>query len=55
MSFFLSKNGEQEGKIGPVRVVGINGRGEDIREGYMRVNMLHIVCTHICKWKNETC
>jgi hypothetical protein len=30
------------------------GRGEDIRKGCMRVNMVDMLCTHICKFKNET-
>jgi hypothetical protein len=31
-----------------------SGRGEDIRKGYKRVNMVEILCTHVWKWKNET-
>jgi hypothetical protein len=27
---------------------------EDIRKGCRRVNMVEILCTHVCKWKNET-
>jgi hypothetical protein len=30
--------------------VGTSGRGEDIR-----VNMVEIFCTHVCKWKNDNC
>jgi hypothetical protein len=26
-----------------------------IRKRYRRVNMVEILCTHVCKWKNETC
>jgi hypothetical protein len=37
------------------REVGTNGRGEDIRKGYRRVNMVQILCTYVCKWKNDTC
>jgi hypothetical protein len=29
--------------------------GEDIRKGCTRVNMVEILFTHVCKWKNETC
>jgi hypothetical protein len=36
-------------------VAGISGRGEDIRKGYKRVNMVEILGTHVYKWKNETC
>jgi hypothetical protein len=31
---------------------GTNGRGEDIRKRCRKVNMVEILCTHICKWKN---
>jgi hypothetical protein len=24
-------------------------------EGYRKVNMVEILCTHACKWKNKTC
>jgi hypothetical protein len=29
--------------------------GEDIRKGCRRVNVMEILCTHVCKWRNETC
>jgi hypothetical protein len=29
--------------------------GEERRKGCKRVNMLKILCTHVSKWKNETC
>jgi hypothetical protein len=29
--------------------------GEDVRSGSRRVNIVQILCTHICKWRNETC
>jgi hypothetical protein len=35
-------------------VVGTSGRGEDLRKGCKRVNMVGILGTHVCKWKNET-
>jgi hypothetical protein len=34
---------------------GTSGRRKDIRKGCRRVNMVEILCTHVCKWKNETC
>jgi hypothetical protein len=49
MSFFFSKSREQEDKTGPVWEVGTSGRGEDIRKGCRRVNMVGIFCTHGCK------
>jgi hypothetical protein len=54
MSFF-SKNGEKEGKTGPFWEIGTNGRGEDKRKGCKRVNMVEILCTHVCEWKDENC
>jgi hypothetical protein len=53
MSFF--KKREQEGKTGSVWGVSISGRGDDIRKGCRRVNILEILCSHVCKWKNEIC
>jgi hypothetical protein len=29
--------------------------GEDVGKGCRRVNMVQILCIHVCKWKNETC
>jgi hypothetical protein len=54
MSFFY-KSGEQEGITGSVFVVGISGKGEDVERGCRRVNMVPILYTHVCKWKNGTC
>jgi hypothetical protein len=31
------------------------GRVEDVGKGFTRVNMVQILCTHVCKWKNEAC
>jgi hypothetical protein len=35
--------------------VGTSGSGEKVGKGHRRVNMVKILCTHICKWKNDTC
>jgi hypothetical protein len=35
--------------------VGTNAREKDAGKGYRRVNMVQILYTHACKWKNETC
>jgi hypothetical protein len=40
------KNGEQEGKTGPVWGVGTSGRGKDIKKGYRRVILVEILCTY---------
>jgi hypothetical protein len=54
MSFVSYKHGEQEGRKGHVWGIGTGGKGEDIRKGYGRVNLLEISCIHLCTWKNET-
>jgi hypothetical protein len=30
-------------------------RGEDVGKGYRRVDIVQILCTHVCKYKNEPC
>jgi hypothetical protein len=52
MSFF-SKMENRKAK--QILGVSISGKGEDIRRGYRRVNVVEMLCTHVCKWKNETC
>jgi hypothetical protein len=53
--YFFPKNGEQKGRTGPVWRVGTSGRGEDAGTGCRGVTMVQILCTHVCRWKNETC
>jgi hypothetical protein len=43
------KNGEQEGKTDHVWWVGTSGRGEDKRKGCRVMNMVEILCTHVCE------
>jgi hypothetical protein len=45
MPFF--KNGEKEGKIGPVWELVPVGGGEDIRKRSQRVNAVEILNTHV--------
>jgi hypothetical protein len=53
MSFLFSyKNRELEGRTGPF---WYSGMGEEVRKGCGKVNMVQILHTHICTWKNETC
>jgi hypothetical protein len=33
---------------------GTIGMGEEVGKEHGRVNMVQILCTHVCKWKNET-
>jgi hypothetical protein len=35
--------------------VGTSGRGRRRGKGHGRVNVVQILCTHVCKWKIETC
>jgi hypothetical protein len=35
--------------------VGNSGSGEDVGKVCRRVNMVQILCGHVCKWKNGTC
>jgi hypothetical protein len=53
--FFFHKIGEQEGEAGPVWVVGTSGRDEDVGRGCRRMDIIQILCTHVCKWKIEGC
>jgi hypothetical protein len=45
----------REGRTGPVWGIGTSGRREEVRKGCGRMNMVQILCTHVCKWENETC
>jgi hypothetical protein len=31
-----------------------SGRVEEVGKGYGRVNIVQILCTYVCKWKNDT-
>jgi hypothetical protein len=53
MKLFI-KNSEQDSKIGPVWELAPVGGGEDIRKACRRLNVLEVLHTHVCKWKNET-
>jgi hypothetical protein len=55
--FFLSltkSESKRAEQILPL-VAGTSGRGEEVGEGYGRVTVLQIVCTYVCKWKNDAC
>jgi hypothetical protein len=45
---------EQEGKTSPIWGVVTMGGGK-IRKVWGRLNVVEILCTHVWKWKNETC
>jgi hypothetical protein len=35
-------------------MVPVGGR-EEVGKGCVRVNIMQILCTHVCEWKNDTC
>jgi hypothetical protein len=56
--FFLLQNQRTEGRNGSYLGVGggwYQWEQEKVGKGYRRVNMVQILCTHVCKWKNQTC
>jgi hypothetical protein len=53
-SSFLIQIGEQEARTDPDYVVGTRGGG-GVWKCWKRVNMMQILCTHACKWKNDIC
>jgi hypothetical protein len=54
--FFYYKIGAQEGKTGPVGSGGelVPVGGEKRWGNGMGMNMVQILCTHVCKWKSES-
>jgi hypothetical protein len=53
--FFIYKIGEQEAEQVLTGVFGTSGRWEELEKGHGRVNIVQILCTYVCKWKNDTC
>jgi hypothetical protein len=49
--FFFYKIRKQEGRTGPGWVGGNSGRGEEMKKEGRRVNVVQILCIHVCKWK----
>jgi hypothetical protein len=47
--------GVWESNIGWGGGAGTSGRAEEVKIGCGMVNMVQILCTHVSKWKNETC
>jgi hypothetical protein len=46
----------KEGRTGHARRGGLEQwEGGGSRERVWRMNMVQILCTHVCKWKNDTC
>jgi hypothetical protein len=43
--------------MGPAQGLGGEGtsrRENEVGKGYRSVNMVQILCTHVCKWKYDT-
>jgi hypothetical protein len=51
---FFHKIREHVGRTDSVWGFGSSGRVEDVGKGGKRVNMVQILCKHVCNWKNET-
>jgi hypothetical protein len=52
--FFIKTENRRAEQVLPGGV-GTSGRGEVAEKGCRKVNIVQILCTHVCKWKNETC
>jgi hypothetical protein len=52
--FFFTKSGNR--RVVQVLPEGVDTsrRGEEVGKGCRRVNMVQILCTYVCKWKNDT-
>jgi hypothetical protein len=48
-TIILSKR--EAGKTSPVWRVGSSGRRENVHNG--KVNIVQLLCIHVCKWKND--
>jgi hypothetical protein len=53
ITFTKSENKRVEVVLPGKRVV-ISG-GKEMGKGYGKVNIVQILCTHVCKWKIDTC
>jgi uncharacterized Fe-S cluster-containing MiaB family protein len=56
ISFFLfikSENRRAEQVLSEVLVAV--WKGEEVEKGCGMMNMVEILCTHVCKWKSGTC
>jgi hypothetical protein len=49
-SFTKSQNRKMQ-QVLSVEGVGNNWKGKDIQKECKRVNIVQILCTHVCKWK----
>jgi hypothetical protein len=53
--YFFYKIGNRRAEQVLPGVIGTSGKGEEVRKMYGRVNIVQILCTNVCKWKNDTC
>jgi hypothetical protein len=54
-SFAKSENKRVEQILPGMGGVGTSVKEEEVGKGHGRVNIVQILCTHVCKWKNNTC
>jgi hypothetical protein len=53
LSFFTKlENGRQNRSC--LGGAGTSGRREKVGKGYGSMNIVQILCKHVCKWKNDT-
>jgi hypothetical protein len=52
---FFYKIREQQGVTGPAWRGCYQWEGDNVGKWWRMVNMVQILSTHVCKWKNETC
>jgi hypothetical protein len=56
MSFFyVTKLENKLGRTGPVEGAGKSKREKELGKELGMVNIVQILCTHVCKWKNDAC
>jgi hypothetical protein len=56
MYFFFLLQNWRTGRQEQVQFGGWNQwEDDDVGKEFGRVNMAKILCTHVCKWKNDTC
>jgi hypothetical protein len=52
--FFLLQNQGKGGQNRSCLGICTSRSGEEVGKGHGKVNMVQILCAHVCKWKNET-
>jgi hypothetical protein len=50
MSFFFFYKIREQVLLGVGGFIPV-GAGKEVGKGYMKLNMVQTICTHVCKWK----